>query len=121
MSDPHSKQSTWNSRFSAGGDEGRRAQRYVRKRDLPRLLPLWPAELETPTAAAHLALISKLRRALRRERQRGTSADWTYDLARHTQLLAAYRSEIADYIGCFGPITPTARALPVSSADIPQS
>lgn len=39
-----------------------------------------------------------MRRALRLERQRGRAGHWAYDLARHAQLLRAYRSEVADYL-----------------------
>ena len=74
------------------------ASLYSRERDLVRLVPFWPHELRTQTPAEHLALIAKIRRALRRERQRGTRADWTYDLARHTQLLGAYRAEIREFL-----------------------
>ena len=69
------------------------AYNYRRARDLPRLLPLFEAELETPTLAQHLALIALIRRALWRERMRGTGGHWTYDLARHAALLAAYQAE----------------------------
>jgi hypothetical protein len=39
-----------------------------------------------------------MRRALRIERQRGIAGHWAYDLARHAQLLSAYRAETADYL-----------------------
>src|SRR5262245_37367739 len=68
---------------------------YVRARDLPRLLPLWPHELITTTKAEHARLLARLRRALRAERQRGLAGHWTYDLARHAQLVRAYRAEAA--------------------------
>jgi hypothetical protein len=68
---------------------------YCRVRDLPRLLALWPHEIEDPSPAAHVRLVAKLRAALRAERQRGLSGHWTYDLARHRHLLAAYRAEHA--------------------------
>jgi hypothetical protein len=68
---------------------------YCRVRDLPRLLALWPHEIEDPSPAAHVRLVTKLRAALRAERQRGLSGHWTYDLARHRHLLAAYRAEHA--------------------------
>ena len=67
---------------------------YERKRDLPKLLPLREWELAAVSAAEH-ALLARLRRALRAERQRGLSGHWTYDLARHAQLLRAYRAEVA--------------------------
>jgi hypothetical protein len=71
---------------------------YVRRRDLPRLLPLWPSEIETLDLGAHARLLARMRRALRLERQRGIGGHWAYDLARHAALLRAYRAETADYI-----------------------
>jgi hypothetical protein len=71
---------------------------YVRARDLPQLVPLWPSEINTITRADHARLLAKLRRALRAERQRGLGGHWTYDLARHAQLLRAYRAEAAAYL-----------------------
>ena len=68
---------------------------YCRARDLPRLLAMWPHEVEDLTPAGHVRLVAKLRAALRAERRRGLSGHWTYDLARHRQLLAAYRAEQA--------------------------
>ncbi len=72
---------------------------YQRARDLPRLLPLWPHELETIDLAQHARLLARMRRALRIERQRGRGGHWAYDLARHAELLRAYRLETADYLG----------------------
>ena len=77
-------------------DVGTRA--YVRARDLPRLLPLWPREIASTNAADHALLLARLRKALRAERQRGQGGHWTYDLARHAQLLRAYRAETAAYL-----------------------
>jgi len=37
---------------------------YVRARDLPRLIALWPQELEDQTSEGSLLILSKLRRAL---------------------------------------------------------
>jgi hypothetical protein len=71
---------------------------YDRARDLPRLLPLWPRELETRSESDHARLLAMMRRALRRERQRGLAGHWTYDLARHAHLLRAYRAEVAAYL-----------------------
>jgi hypothetical protein len=71
---------------------------YQRTRDLPKLLPLWEWELATPSEAEHARLLARLRRALRSERQRGLSGHWTYDLARHAQLLRAYRAEVATHL-----------------------
>ena len=77
----------------------RAAGSYKRARDLPRLLPLWPHEVEIASIAEHARLLARMRRALRMERQRGIAGHWTYDLARHAQLLGAYRAETAEY-GC---------------------
>ncbi|HET6320917.1 MAG TPA: DUF6477 family protein [Hyphomicrobium sp.] len=70
---------------------------YDRRRDLPRLLPLWPHEIDAADPAAHARLIARMRRALRIERQRGQAGHWAYDLARHAALLRAYRAEVASY------------------------
>jgi hypothetical protein len=75
----------------------RGAASYQRARDLPRLLPLWPHEVELGSIAEHALLLARMRRALRMERQRGIAGHWTYDLARHAQLLSAYRAETAAY------------------------
>ena len=40
-------------------------------------------------------MLAKLRRALRAERRRGVAGHWTYDLARHVELLHLYRQELA--------------------------
>lgn len=71
---------------------------YVRARDLPKLLPLWPCEIDVRTAADHARLLARLRKALRVERQRGLRGHWTYDLARHAQLLRAYRAEVCAHL-----------------------
>ncbi len=81
---------------------------YVRARDLPKLVPLWPREITTTSLADHARLLAKLRRALRAERQRGLGGHWTYDLARHAQLLRAYRAETAAYLRA----APSPRRMP---------
>jgi len=68
---------------------------YVRSRDLPRLLALWPHELEDESERGRLNLLTKLRRALRTERRRARAAHWSYDLNRHLGLLSAYKGELA--------------------------
>ena len=67
---------------------------YNRTQDLPRLLPLWPHETAIASASDHFTLIARLRRALRAERRRGIAGHWTYNLARHADLLRAYRAEL---------------------------
>jgi hypothetical protein len=69
--------------------------RYSRSRDLPRLVPLWPREIEDESEDGRRRLVAKLRRALREERRRGLAGHWAYDLARHAALLRAYRAELA--------------------------
>ncbi|MFA5901497.1 MAG: hypothetical protein WC829_20540 [Hyphomicrobium sp.] len=71
---------------------------YQRRRDLPGLLPLWPHEMQPADLTEHARLLARMRRALRVERQRGLAGLWAYNLARHVQLLRAYRAETADYL-----------------------
>jgi hypothetical protein len=78
--------------------EPARRLRYERHRDLPGLIAVWPTELRDTSLAARQRLLAKLRRALRAERRRGLAGHWTYDLARHSQLLAAYRAEEAELL-----------------------
>jgi hypothetical protein len=66
---------------------------YDRRRILARLLPLWPHELEDESPEGRRRILAKLRRALRAERRRGIAGHWTYDLARHVELLWVYREE----------------------------
>ena len=68
---------------------------YDRHRDLPRILPMWPHEIDDMTPEKHLRLLQRLRRALREERRRGIAGSWTYDLARHARLFRALQAEIA--------------------------
>lgn len=66
--------------------------------EIARLMPLWPWEQEVDGGAAQLRLLNRLRRALREERHRGVAGHWSYDLARHAQLVAAYRAELQRYL-----------------------
>src|SRR5262245_28884482 len=68
---------------------------YDRRTELARVLPLWPHELDDETHEARQRILGKLRRALRAERRRGVAGHWTYDLARHVELLRIYRLELA--------------------------
>ena len=68
---------------------------YDRRTELPRVLPLWPHELDDETPQGRSKVLAKLRRALRAERRRGIAGHWTYDLARHVELLRVYRRELA--------------------------
>ncbi|MGD9783874.1 MAG: hypothetical protein AB7E80_09945 [Hyphomicrobiaceae bacterium] len=79
-----------------GGSPLHRATRsYVRKRDLPPLLPLFAEVTEATNVVAQARLVGRLQRSLRAERRLGLAGHWTYDLARHAALLRAYRAERA--------------------------
>jgi len=71
------------------------AAAYLRARDLPKLIALWPHELDDHTLQGRLRVLAKLRSALRAERQRARSGHWSYDLNRHLGLLSAYKGELA--------------------------
>ena len=75
------------------------SQAYNRRNDLPCILPLWPHELDDETPQGRRRIVAKLRRALRAERRRGNAGHWTYDLARHVELLRVYRLELASSRG----------------------
>lgn len=72
----------------AGGSDS-----YDRSRHLARLLPIGPEEIADESPAARRAILAKLSRALRAERNRGRSGHWTYDLNRHLALSQAYAAE----------------------------
>lgn len=71
------------------------AAAYLRSRDLPRLIPLWPRELEDHSPQGCRHVLAKLRSALRAERRRALSGHWSYDLNRHLGLISAYKGELA--------------------------
>lgn len=81
---------------------------YVRARDLPKLIALWPHELEDRSEAGRLHIIAKLRRALRAERRRALASHWSYDLNRHLALLSAYEGERAAQARAAGNLSRTA-------------
>jgi len=68
---------------------------YLRSRDLPKLIALWPHELDDPSPEGCRRVLVKLRSALRAERRRALSGHWSYDLNRHLGLISAYRGELA--------------------------
>lgn len=70
-----------------------------RRTAIIRVLALWPRELEDESPAGRRRIVAKLRRALRAERRRGIAGHWTYDLARHVELLRVYREEMAALAG----------------------
>lgn len=72
---------------------------YLRARDLPKLIALWPHELADESPEGRRRILAKLRRALRAERRRGLAAHWSYDLNRHIGLLSAYKGELAALAG----------------------
>lgn len=69
------------------------AGRYVRERDLRRLIPVGPEMISDLSEANQLRIVALLARSLRSERQRGRSGHWTYDLNRHIGLAQAYAAE----------------------------
>jgi hypothetical protein len=66
---------------------------YNRLEQLPRLIGLWPHELEDCSETASERIVALLRKALRGERQRGIGGHWTYDVNRHMALSEALREE----------------------------
>ena len=71
------------------------AAAYKRARDLPKLIALWPHELDDHSPEGRRRVLSKLRSALGAERRRALSGHWSYDLNRHLGLLSAYKGELA--------------------------
>ena len=67
---------------------------YLRARDLPSLIALWPHELADESPEGSLLILSKLRRALRAERRRAVAGHWSYELNRHLGLMTAYKAEL---------------------------
>jgi hypothetical protein len=71
------------------------AAAYERARDLPKLIALWPHELDDESAEGCRRILAKLRGALGAERRRALAGHWSYDLNRHLGLLSAYKGEMA--------------------------
>ncbi len=69
------------------------AQRYERARHLPWLARATPEEIGSDDPAVGRAIVARLRRALRAERQRGRAGHWTYDMNRHIALMQALAAE----------------------------
>jgi len=80
---------------SARPDRQLDAQASDRGLRLSRLVPMWPAEIDAPGAAAAQRVVDTLERALRGERRRGRAGHWTYDINRHLALARALREERA--------------------------
>jgi hypothetical protein len=68
---------------------------YDRRTALVRVLPLWPHEMADESLEGRRRLVARLHSALRAERRRGIAGHWSYDLARHVELLRVYRAELA--------------------------
>ena len=64
-----------------------------RLRELARLLPLWPHDLEDVSVKGRRRIVALMERALRAERKRGRAGHWAYDLARHAALHRAWVRE----------------------------
>jgi hypothetical protein len=74
-------------------------QRDDRRTAIAKVLALWPQELADESVDGRERIMAKLRQALRAERRRGLCGHWTYDLARHVELLRIYREELAAAAG----------------------
>ena len=68
---------------------------YSRSEQLPRLLKLWPNEVEDYSYLGTLRIAALLQKALRAERRRGRESHWAYDLNRHLGLIDALKHERA--------------------------
>jgi hypothetical protein len=82
-------------RPSTPARQARQQKPYDRRRELARVLALWPHELEDDSRQGRARVLGKLFKALRAERRRGVAGHWTYDLARHRELLRVWRLELA--------------------------
>ncbi len=80
---------------------------HDRDQTLADLLPLWAGDLTDTSYAGRVRVLAQLQRALRKERQRGRSGHWSYNLARHRALLDTYRRE-ADVVRQQSPSHPRA-------------
>ncbi len=68
---------------------------YVRTRDLPRLLGLWPEEIARLGEKDLEDIVARLAKATGAECRRGRSRHWGYDLNRHWALVHAHEAERA--------------------------
>jgi hypothetical protein len=71
------------------------AEHYDRALHLPRVLAVGPKEVADESEPGRRAILRRLARALRAERNRGRAGHWTYDLNRHIALAQAYTAERA--------------------------
>ena len=70
---------------------------YDRIRHLPGLIGIGPDVLSGSEAIPKKAILARLNRALRAERQRAKSGHWAYDLNRHIALRQALIAEREPY------------------------
>lgn len=68
---------------------------YDRLEQLPKLIGLWPSEMQDFSAPGTAKILALLRKALRSERARGRAGHWTYDLNRHLVLAESLKAERA--------------------------
>lgn len=75
------------------------ARPYDRLEQLPKLIGLWPSEMQDFSPHGTSKILALLRKALRSERARGRSGHWTYDLNRHLALASCLKAERAHMRG----------------------
>jgi hypothetical protein len=83
---------------------------YCRTEQLPRLLKLWPNEVEDYSYPGTLKIAALLRKALRAERIRAHARHWAYDLNRHLGLIEALKAERAR-LAALAPALPNRGAV----------
>lgn len=68
---------------------------YVRERDLPKLIAVWPKELRNHTVGGTEHVISRIQKVIRACYAAGLRSHWSYDTQRHIGLLTALKAEQA--------------------------
>jgi hypothetical protein len=71
----------------------------VRARDLPKLIGLWPHELEDQSPEGCRLCWASCAARLGPRDARGTSGHWSYDLNRHLAVVSAYKAELERLLG----------------------
>jgi hypothetical protein len=71
------------------------AELYVRERDLPRHIAVWPRELRDYSIPGHETIIAHIQKVLRATYAAALRGHWSYDVNRHVALLSALRAEQA--------------------------
>jgi hypothetical protein len=69
------------------------AEVYVRERDLPKLLAVWPKELHDHSIPGTERLIARVRTVLAATHAANLRGHWSHDVNRHIALLAALTAE----------------------------